>query len=133
MNTTPDDTTLLNATRQVVARRTAIPPTPRDTLAVLRAAAEVRQEERSASFWPAWLRPQAAMTLAAAALAAAVLFWPGGPAPEVPIATAALPSELGLDLADWDVEFDALFSRLDQTLAALVTDDAELNDWMEDI
>lgn len=114
-------------TRGITSRRMDIPPTPRDTLAVLRQAAEVERDRPVISWLPAGVT-RAVMSVAVALLVFAGIWWLSGPAPQsgTPLAeeTAVFIADPGLDLADWDLEFEAVWEEIDQTLTALETEDA---------
>jgi hypothetical protein len=133
MNLDGDDMTTENLeelerrARGMTSRRTAIPPTPRDTLAVLRQAAEAQREEPAVHWLPAALT-RAVVGIATALLLFAGARWILSPAhqPEATQVTggAGIIIDPGLDLADWELEFEAVWEEIDQTLTALETQEA---------
>lgn len=121
MKTKPElnDEQLIEVTRGLVSRHTAIPPTPRDTLAVLRQAAEQQRETHTSTFNLFAFRW--APGLALLALAATLSWWWHAPksSPQTANTTTELilPDDLGLDLADWELEFTALWDDVSDSLS----------------
>lgn len=119
---TQEQEQLERRTRGLTSRRMDIPPTPRDTLAVLRQAAAA-ERERPAASWIFSGLARAVMGLAALLLLFAGFQWWAAPSgPEgTPLAqeTAETVIDPGLDLVDWDLEFEAAWDEVDETLAAL--------------
>ena len=126
-NQTPgiDDAERFN--RPVVSRHLDIPPTPRDTLAVLRQAAELQQAKAAAPTWLAGFLRGAAALAAIALIAGATLYLRQTDAP-VAVSVAVdqdsdlEDADLGVDVAAWDVEFAALLDDVDASLESF--DDA---------
>lgn len=100
-----NDHELINATRGIISRHSDIPPTPRDTMAVLRQAAEAQQATGSVS--PAWRRWAAALAMVVIILA--VGWWLR---PVQPTASASV-----------DDAFEAFWTDVNDALAS-VDDDA---------
>lgn len=132
-----EDENLLQATRGLASRHTEVPPTPRDTIAVLRQAAEQQREQSATGLFAPFLRRFSVM--AALLIIAAAGWWALRPdlSPTAPATTAdaELPpaSDLGLDLADWDLEFEAILSELDDSLTVLAGDYGELDLWARNL
>lgn len=123
------DLALLERTRRTASRHLDVPPTPRDTLAVLRQAAEQQNEKPARSFaW--WARPAFAALLLGAVLAGILVRQTARQDTASAVAEAASESEPldpGIDLAAWNVEIDALMSEVDASLDQLADGDSELN------
>jgi hypothetical protein len=121
---------LANRARRLASRHQAIPPTPRDTLAVLMQEAErVRDQHRAATPW--WLAWKIAIPLATAALliAAFTVFRPpADPAPR--LADHATP-DLGLDTTAWDMEVTSLLEALDDTFLSVAIEDTPTDTLLE--
>ncbi len=132
MNETPlskKEIELIDRSRHLASRHLDIPPTPRDTLAVLRQAAEKQQEEPTGSFaW--WARLAFAGMFIAAVLTGVqyVRHVPDG-ATVVAIAVEDDPDSYdpGIDLASWNVEIESLMTEIDNALDQLDNDESELN------
>jgi len=106
---------LEKAAWRFASRRMDIPPTPRDTMAVLRAAAEQQRSSSTAPVTPPLIHGLLALA-ACAVLLVAVWFY-DRETPTAPIASTAMTNpDLGLDLADWDLEFDAIYADLSESL-----------------
>ncbi len=122
---TPRDEDLLRATRHAASRHLDVPPTPRDTLAVLRQAAEANATAQPG--WAHWLRwSVAALALAALALGIDLLRTPAPTSMSV-VESAPAPIDPGIDLAEWNVELDTLFDDVTTTLDQLASDASDLN------
>lgn len=127
MNTRPpiNDERLLNATRGLASRHVEIPPVPRDTLAVLRQAAE-QQREASAHPWLApWWRWAAGVTVILALVATGWWLHPGAPE----LAQAPATDDVMESIAsanDTDADFEAFWSEINETLVYLEDDEAWL-------
>lgn len=121
----PDDETVLNATRGFASRRLDIPPTPRDTLAVLRQAAE-QQRAAARPGGLIWWRWAAATCSVLVLLLLAGRVWMPGEHVTKDLHVAAVDVDLGLDLVDWDLEVDALMIDLQTSLDAFTSVDAQL-------
>jgi len=120
------DTELLTKTRHAASRHLDISSTPRDTLAVLRQAAEQQTTPAlSFPFWAKWAF--AALVAGAVLLGAQQMRTPS--TPSVTITEAALPPALdpGIDVAVWNVEIESLMSEVDASLDNLLNEDSELN------
>lgn len=115
---------LENITRRFVSRHQAIPPTPRDTLAVLRQAAEARKDSPGQG----WIHLLTRGLIAVAVCAALALgIWSLELREKGAVAQAdQSEADLGLDLADWDLEFDAIYKDLDLTIANMNVEEASL-------
>jgi len=107
--------------RQFASRHLDIPPTPRDTMALLQQAAE-KQKDRPGNFHPVRLFIRSAIAIAAciALILAIGRFHPGKNT--LASATATDTPDLGLDLADWDMEFDAIYADLSESLESFEGD-----------
>jgi len=119
---------LERSTRGISSRRMEIPPTPRDTLAVLRQAAETQCERRAASGLSAGLiRALLGVTAAIAFIAGAwsILSPTHDPAAIPAVLSMEIFTDPGMDLADWELEFEAIREEVDLTLTALETQE----DW----
>jgi hypothetical protein len=126
---------LANRARRLASRHQTIPPTPRDTLAVLMQEAErVRDQRRTATTW--WLTGKIAIPLAAAALliAAVTIFRPPAD-PAHPLTDQTTPAtatpDLGLDTTVWDMEVASLLDALDDTLLSVAAEDTPPDALME--
>ncbi|HMO49749.1 MAG TPA: hypothetical protein PKE26_02385 [Kiritimatiellia bacterium] len=123
----PSDEQLVNDTRRALSRRMDIPPTPRDTLAVLRQAAEQRRQTTAATGW--WraiaLRP---LWVAACVLFIGLAGWWSWLEPSRDATSVMTPEAIdpGFDLADWTLEFAALHDEIEQSILL-----GEEIDWLE--
>lgn len=126
---TISDDELIAATRHAVSRHQDITSTPRDTMAVLMQEAANAAETNS----PIWSLFSLRWTAAVAAvLVIAVCSWfMLRVSPEnaghtfVAEQSADLPTDIGIDIAAWDMEIDALFDELDTSVISLVTDQSD--------
>ncbi len=114
----------MEKTKNILSRRQQIPPTPRDTMAVLMQAAD-QQLQSTSIFAPHLFRW---VTGAAAILLIAVSAWYSfRPSLQKPEKVATFNSEVvvdaGIDLADWDMEFESLLSEFDDSLTNLAGDE----------
>jgi len=123
----PDDEALLKATRGFASRRLDIPPTPRDTLAVLRQAAEQQRAAANPAGWT-WWRWAVAACVALVLLVLAGRGWMPDERPTNNLAAAVVDADPGLDLADWDLEVDALMNDLQAHLNTFTGADTQLEE-----
>lgn len=122
---TPRDEDLLRATRHAASRHLDVPPTPRDTLAVLRQAAEATAVPTPG--WPLWLRGAiAVLAVITLALGFDLLRSPA-PTPVAVVESAPAAIDPGIDLAEWNVELETLFDDVTTSLDQLATDASDLN------
>jgi hypothetical protein len=128
---TPRDEDLLRATRHAASRHLDVPPTPRDTLAVLRQAAEAGTAPQTG--WSLWLRCSvAAIALAIIALGIDLVRSPM-PNPSAVVESTPATIDPGIDLVEWNVELDTLFDDVTSTLDQLASDESDLNALAEDL
>lgn len=122
------DNQLVAKTKNFVSRHQDIPPTPRDTMAVLMQAAEQQKQEKSASiFAPYFMRW--ATGIAAVLLLTVAGWWTLMPSSQQNVASInveAISVDAGIDVAEWDLEIDTLMSEFDTSLASL-SDDYVMN------
>lgn len=112
------DETLLEATRGLASRHTAIPPTPRDTMAVLRQAAGEQRHAPARFFLAPRMRWAAGVATLAILLTLGWWLRPAGDQhPET--ASIAIASEP-------DDEFEAFWGEINETLALLDDEEAWL-------
>lgn len=123
---TDRDLDLLAKTRHAVSRHLDIPSTPRDTLAVLRQAAELQTTPALAfPFWAKW-------SFAALVAGAVLLGAQHMRTPSPRVATHTEPAQTpaidpGIDLAVWNVELETLMTEIDASLDDLLHEDSDLN------
>jgi hypothetical protein len=128
---TPDES--FDVPRHFASRHQAIPPTPRDTLAVLRQAAE-RQAETSAppfrSLFARW---------AFGAIGFALLMLSGWMIVNLPdkapiVADAGIEilhdPDPGLDITEWDASIASLIQEVNETIVTLGLDDTDPEAWV---
>lgn len=113
---------LVDATHNIVSRHQDIPPTPRDTMAVIMQAAEREREK------PAWKFPIVRWVSAAAAILLIVgigyFQYAGGNDGALVVTTESSQlDDLGFDVVAWDMEIESLLDDLDESFAALSYDD----------
>lgn len=109
--------------RHLASQHLVIPPTPRDTMAVLREAASRPGKDarsRGMSLMP-WWRWAGAVVLM---IIAGWWRWPDAEqttarAPANPAEIIYSADDLGLDVADWDLEFEALWEEVNDALSML--------------
>ncbi|HMO05241.1 MAG TPA: hypothetical protein PKC67_12310 [Kiritimatiellia bacterium] len=124
---TPRDEDLLHTTRHAASRHLDVPPTPRDTLAVLRQAAEATANDAPMASWFPWLRGAiAALAVITLALGFDLLRSPPATTPVAIVQSAPAAIDPGIDLAEWNVELESLFDDVATSLDQL-TDNSDLN------
>ena len=114
--------------RGISSRHLDIPPTPRDTMAVLRQAAEQQRELEAGISWWARIRPMAYAACALAVMVGLGVMQLRPTAPDL-VENNAYVTDIGLDLVDWDLEIDSLMGEINQSIASLSVHDA---DWINE-
>jgi len=122
------DQLLLNKTGNIVSRHQQIPPTPRDTMAVLMQAAEQQREVRSQGiFSPIFARWAVGLaTIILLAFTGLHFLAPSSQQQLTAASEVEISIDAGIDVAAWDLEIDTLMSEFDNSLASL-SDDYVMN------
>jgi len=106
--------------RMVTSRHMDIPPTPRDTMAVLKMEAEKLNEKRPA--FSLFYRNVFAMAAVFLMLATGwLLLNSHDRAPQNSAAASTTVPDAGLDVADWDLEIESLLTEVNSSIALLAT------------
>ena len=120
------DLDLLAKTRHAASRHLDITSTPRDTMAVLRQAAE--QPSTPALFFPVWAKWAFAALVAGVVLLGVQQM--RTPSMQTATLTEAAQTPIidpGIDLAVWNVEIETLMTEIDASLDDLLNEDSDLN------
>ncbi|HMP89321.1 MAG TPA: hypothetical protein PJ991_03920 [Kiritimatiellia bacterium] len=118
---------------RTASRNMDIPPTPRDTLAVLRQAAEKSREASNTNWFVfgRWIATAAIIL----AIASGILFLQSprqNMADSENIISGAM--DIGIDLAEWDMEIESLMVEINDSIASMSDSAFEgidsNNDWI---
>ena len=122
---TDRDLDLLAKTRHAASRYLDIAPTPRDTLAVLRQAAEA--ETTPASAFPFWAKWAFALLVAGIVLIGFQSQRPSDAPATAAVTEDSLSLDPGIDVAAWNVEIESLMMEIDTSLENLADENSDLN------
>jgi hypothetical protein len=122
---TDRDLDLLAKTRHAASRHLDIAPTPRDTLAVLRQAAEAETAPTHA--FPLWAKWAFALLVAGIVLIGFQSQRTTDAPTTATVTEDSLSLDPGIDVAAWNVEIESLMAEMDASLDHLLDEDSDLN------